>query len=298
MGESLDRRTDIYAASVVLWQALTGRRLFKAENMAAMSLKIIKEDRPPPSRLREGVTRELDAIVLRGMAGPPKERFEDAELMAEAIEKAESLASHREVGQWVKTVAAPRLDRAQTILEAVEAAPLTDIGDDDELGPMSVRQAPSPAMAGAEGLTGANDISFTDITSEASTTGTMAGASRGRGIVVIGAVVAATAVAAVLSFALGRGTATGPASPPSGTSSDAPPSVTTPSAMPSLSASASLESDGGGGGSDAARGASAAPAPSASASATPTASASAAPIVPGPLPKWPPPSDPRLPSGI
>ncbi|MEQ9322801.1 MAG: serine/threonine-protein kinase, partial [Polyangiaceae bacterium] len=68
MGESLDRRTDIYAASVVLWQALTGRRLFKAENMAAMSLKIIKEDRPPPSRLREGVTRELDAIVLRGMA--------------------------------------------------------------------------------------------------------------------------------------------------------------------------------------------------------------------------------------
>lgn len=304
MGETLDRRTDIYAASVVLWQALTGRRLFKAENMAAMSLKIIKGNCPPPSKLRDGITRELDAIVLRGMAGPPKDRFEDAELMAEAIEKAASLSSHREVGQWVKAVASSRLERSQTVLEAVEAAPVTEIGDDDELGPMSVRQAPRPPIAAAEGLTGANDISFTDITSEASTTGTLSQTSpKQRGLVIAGAVVAAAAFAVILSFALGRGTAPGPAGTPATDASHAPTRPTSePTASPSVAASAATDELGEGGTDVEGRGGgSSSPAPTGSASATPSSSASAGPAtpVPGPLPKWPqPPPNPRLPTGI
>lgn len=296
LGEDLDRRTDVYAASVVLWQALTGHRLFKAENMAAMSLKIIKGDRPPPSKLRDGVTRELDAIVLRGMAGAPKERFSDAELMAEAIEKAARMASHREVGQWVNSVAAPRLERAQTILAAVEGAPITEIGDDDELGPMSVRQAPSPTLAAAEGLTGANEISFTDITSEASTTGSVPQATRRRTVAMIGAVVAAAALAGILSFALGRGTATGTDGSPGGEASEAAPEVAAPAPTTTATATASAVADETPEGE--AGGASGAPSSSTSASAAPSASASAAPPIPGPLPKWPPPSDPRLPTGI
>jgi serine/threonine-protein kinase len=302
MGEKLDNRTDVYSASVVLWQALTGRKLFKADNMAAMSLKIIKGDRPAPSKLRDGITRELDAVVLRGMSVAPKDRFAEAELMAEAIDKLGGLASHREVGQWVRTVAAPRLERAQSILEAVEAAPLTAEPDEEELeGPMSVRQATGAAIpAPRQPLPSTNDLSYTDITSQASTTGMQTTTAPGvkRGVVIGGAVLGAIAVAAIISLAVGDDASeeTSP-SPATTAASAAPPPAPTeppppePIAEPTATATASTDEAAGG----------AAPQASASAEASASASASAAPTTApkvGPAPKWRPPSTTRLPSGI
>ena len=123
-GDTLDRRADIFSASVVLWQTLTGRRLFKGDNMGALAVRILEQPIAPPSHFRPDISPELDAVVTRGLARDRDARWPDAESMAEAIETLGGLASHREVGEWARSIAAKRLEHAAGLLRAVEGAPL------------------------------------------------------------------------------------------------------------------------------------------------------------------------------
>jgi serine/threonine-protein kinase len=99
------RLTDVYSASVVLWELLTGHRLFRAENDLQTLANVTAGNRTPPSAFAPYVGAELDAIVLRGMRKKPEERFATAREMARAIQKAIPLASANEVGEWVERVA-------------------------------------------------------------------------------------------------------------------------------------------------------------------------------------------------
>ncbi|MCC6525252.1 MAG: serine/threonine protein kinase [Polyangiaceae bacterium] len=130
LGEELDRRVDVFSSSVVLWNALTGKRLFRGDNLAAIARKILEAPIPPPSKLRPVLAPDLDDIVMRGLARNRNERWPAAEPMAEALERVGGLASAREVGEWVCKVAQKRLAHAANILAAVESAPLvTQPGD-------------------------------------------------------------------------------------------------------------------------------------------------------------------------
>jgi len=89
-GAEVTRRTDVYAASVVLWELLTGKRLWQAENDAAVVAKILEHvvdpKIEPPSRSNPHVTPELDALVMRGLSGAPDARFATAREMAQELE--------------------------------------------------------------------------------------------------------------------------------------------------------------------------------------------------------------------
>jgi eukaryotic-like serine/threonine-protein kinase len=90
LAKPLDFRSDIFATGVVLWEALTGHRLFRAPNGCDVaSLIQLLNSRPlPPSELRKGVTPELDAIVLRALDRDPAQRFDSAHDFALALENA------------------------------------------------------------------------------------------------------------------------------------------------------------------------------------------------------------------
>jgi serine/threonine-protein kinase len=122
MGGGVDRRSDIYAASVVLWETLTGRRMFKAENDAALLSLILSTIQQgtiePPSKIVSGLPRSLDAIVLKGLTCNPDDRFSTAREMAVALEKALVMASTREVGDWIVKAAGNVLrEKAERIAE-------------------------------------------------------------------------------------------------------------------------------------------------------------------------------------
>ena len=98
-------KTDVYAMSVVLWELLTGEPLFRATNDAAIIARVLEGVIAPPSRLVEHIPPELDAVVKRGLARNPEDRFPSAEAMAEALEPFVVSVTARQVGTWVTHVA-------------------------------------------------------------------------------------------------------------------------------------------------------------------------------------------------
>jgi serine/threonine-protein kinase len=120
----LDRRTDLWAASVVLWEALTGRRLFSGEHDASVLRQVL--DRPicSPRDLAPEVPEALAQVVMRGLSRDRQRRFATALEMATALEQAVGLVAPREVGAWVERLAHGNLEERRRALAEIEAAPL------------------------------------------------------------------------------------------------------------------------------------------------------------------------------
>lgn len=84
-GERVDRRTDVFALGVVLWEATVGRRLFKCENDASAARRVCSGAVPAPSRLRAGYPTALERIVLKALAPNPEDRHSSARHLADEL---------------------------------------------------------------------------------------------------------------------------------------------------------------------------------------------------------------------
>jgi eukaryotic-like serine/threonine-protein kinase len=125
-GEPVTRRTDIFAAGVVLWEVFTGHRLFTAPNDLAIARKVLMGRVDPPSRVWPGIPTEVDEIALRALAQSPADRFESAAEMQRALERAVPPASRSAVAAWVSCLASDYLaERAQQVLR-IESEPIYD----------------------------------------------------------------------------------------------------------------------------------------------------------------------------
>lgn len=117
---SVDQRTDVYAASVVLWELLTGRRLFDAETEPSKLVRVLTSAVARPSSIVPAIPASLDALVLRGMNRDPKRRFETARDLALALEASGRMASPSTVGAWVEATAHEQLAARAAHVTAVE----------------------------------------------------------------------------------------------------------------------------------------------------------------------------------
>jgi serine/threonine-protein kinase len=75
-GREVDRRTDVYALGIVLWEMLTLKRMFQAENDIRVLEKVRNPRVPVPSAYAPGLPGELDRVVMRALARLPERRFE------------------------------------------------------------------------------------------------------------------------------------------------------------------------------------------------------------------------------
>ncbi|HYV48398.1 MAG TPA: protein kinase [Myxococcaceae bacterium] len=82
LGESVDRRADIFALGLVMHELLTGNRLFQRENEHATISAIIGDDIVPPSLWRPELPVEIDRVVMKAMSRTPDGRYPSALEMA------------------------------------------------------------------------------------------------------------------------------------------------------------------------------------------------------------------------
>lgn len=73
-GLPVDRRSDVFALGVVLWELLAMRRLFTGPSELAVMERVRAAQVPPPSSINPAVPPELDAILLRALAREPEDR--------------------------------------------------------------------------------------------------------------------------------------------------------------------------------------------------------------------------------
>jgi serine/threonine protein kinase/formylglycine-generating enzyme required for sulfatase activity len=83
--KDIDRRSDVYSLSVVLFYICTGQLPFDDENTFTLAMKHIAEPPPRPSFIYPQIPPQLEAIILRGMAKQPDDRYQTAELLDQAL---------------------------------------------------------------------------------------------------------------------------------------------------------------------------------------------------------------------
>jgi serine/threonine-protein kinase len=117
----IDKRTDIFAAGIVIWEALTGKRLFRLpdESEAATIQRIINLDIPAPSRFNSAVPSELDQIVLKALNREPDARFATANEFARAIEITQPISSPFAIETYINEVCSHRLEALSRLLVGV-----------------------------------------------------------------------------------------------------------------------------------------------------------------------------------
>jgi serine/threonine-protein kinase len=77
-GGTIDHRTDIFSLGIVLYEMLTGARLFQGDSLPQVLHNVATFVPPPPSRLKPEVSSLLDLVVMRALAKKPEERYGSA----------------------------------------------------------------------------------------------------------------------------------------------------------------------------------------------------------------------------
>jgi serine/threonine-protein kinase len=81
-GQPVDHRSDVFSLGIVLWEMLTGRRLFSGTEMAQVSHSITYDEHEPPTRVNPDLPAMLDFVVARALKKDPAVRYQDADEMA------------------------------------------------------------------------------------------------------------------------------------------------------------------------------------------------------------------------
>jgi serine/threonine-protein kinase len=179
-GKLIDRRSDIFALGIVLYELTTLRRAFKGNDDFETMKRIVSGDVAVPSTVVPGFPRELEAIILTALAHDPAARFQTAQELTEALDaftvRAKLTGSNTAMGRFMVqlfgTKKEPWIDAAMaggehTLVTAAGADLEDDEEDNDETLVVSNRQdiqaklaelsaparpAPAPVAAGTAQL--------------------------------------------------------------------------------------------------------------------------------------------------
>ena len=122
----IDRRVDIWALGVALWEMLAVKRLFKRDTTANTIHAVLYDEIRPPSDHRSQVPAELDRIVLKALQRDPKTRWRTAREMGQALRQ--FLGTQREImgpaelSEWMAEVFPQGEARKSQLMEVARLA--------------------------------------------------------------------------------------------------------------------------------------------------------------------------------
>ncbi len=147
-GKRVDKRIDVFALGIVLWEALTSRFLFRGKSDAA-TLRLVRAcEVPAPSSHNPQVSPKLDAVLLKALAREPTDRYPDASALEAALQDV-VVADQLDAGPGALSSYLRRLLPPPERREEEDAAELTEeevwtLSDD---GGSGGSRGPAPASA-------------------------------------------------------------------------------------------------------------------------------------------------------
>lgn len=87
-GDDVDQRSDLYSLGIVLYQMVTGTIPFEGNSALDLAMKHIKSPIPDPRNINPNVSQEVIDIIKKACAKEPKNRYQNARAMCEALKNA------------------------------------------------------------------------------------------------------------------------------------------------------------------------------------------------------------------
>jgi eukaryotic-like serine/threonine-protein kinase len=144
--EPLDRRTDVFALGVVLFELCTGRPLYAHLPPAIATLEIVGEAAPSLGEHASGTTRELGRVLLRALAKSRDERFSSADELREALVAFIKTSDDPDIdlGALLRaTFANVRSDLDARLRAALRSPPIADLPDSEPPATNVAESAPA-----------------------------------------------------------------------------------------------------------------------------------------------------------
>ena len=128
LGQEVDARTDIFSVGVLLYEMVTGRRLFQGKSDAESIEKVRAAKVPTPSLMREGIPAGLDPIIFRALTRERRDRYPDASSfqldLSRFLFAQGSGGTPQQLGAYLRALfGQPKRLRSEEIAPAVELAP-------------------------------------------------------------------------------------------------------------------------------------------------------------------------------
>ncbi len=158
-GLALDRRSDLFALGIVLFELTTGERLFKGRDNDHTIELVVGGAIPTPSSLKPDYPPALEAIVMRALERDPARRFQTAEELGQALDRylvsERIMVARAGVAQLLKRVVGARIeqrrDSIRSALALVDGAASGALVPSSSLGPRvsmpSVTELSSPSAS-------------------------------------------------------------------------------------------------------------------------------------------------------
>jgi eukaryotic-like serine/threonine-protein kinase len=158
-GRALDNRSDLFSLGIVLHELVTGQRLFQRENQMSTIVAVTEEQIPKPSSIRPELPAYIDEVVMRCLARPVDDRFDDCDVLADALDSVliqlNSDVNGERLGTWMQRKFSNEIGEIEAVIQKVLQAPerseaTIDLSTFDSK--VTRTTSPTPAIPPARGI--------------------------------------------------------------------------------------------------------------------------------------------------
>ena len=118
LGKGADKRVDIFAAGILLWEMLCSRRLFLGDSDLETFKQVRAAQIPDPRKFRQDLSEDLVRVLAKALAKDPNDRYPDANAFARDLSVVQQrlgrAVTYQDIGKFVQATADERAARKKT----------------------------------------------------------------------------------------------------------------------------------------------------------------------------------------